>query len=173
MDLLTCWGALSVWQPFNSTRPGSQVPSFGCSWILLGAIITIHALCVLLWRSIERAKRDVERAWEEPSNAAPPPEAFSEWPQYYGLCCHKLQHEVVLWIQILKMMKNWCKISFTRVQIRRDKFLIVQNGNIHFLHDTFYKMDILSRGQTACELKCEWREAHSMTFKGMEKKGWA
>lgn len=53
MGLFTCWAALRVWQPFNSTRPGSQVPSFGRSWILLGAIITIHALHALLWRRIE------------------------------------------------------------------------------------------------------------------------
>lgn len=56
MCLFTCWGALSVWQPFNSTRPGSQVPSFGRSRILLGAMITIHALTALLWRGIEESK---------------------------------------------------------------------------------------------------------------------
>lgn len=48
---------------------------------------------------------------------------------------------------------------------------LVCKWKLYILYDTFYKTDILLSMQTTCEFKYERSEAHSMTFKGKEKKG--
>lgn len=136
VGLFTCLGALSVWQPFNSTRPVSQVPSFESSSILLGAIITIHALPVLLWRGHgESGNRDTESPGDTSSSCLKTATCTVAW----GCSLESIKPVSMQYMEYFTIARQHTHVIIWK---RRRRLSHAPGGNIHSTWHVLWKVPV-------------------------------